>query len=65
MSHEMNHAKSLPGRREFLKSAGVAAAGLYLAGGKPLAMAQEPAVVFQRLFITLLGGRRRRGFHPL
>ncbi len=43
MQREIRESASLSGRREFLKSAGGAAAGLYLAGADSLAGAAQPA----------------------
>lgn len=41
MQRETNDTKSMSGRREFLKAAGVTAAGLYLANGRSPALAAE------------------------
>ena len=57
MQREMNDPKRLSGRREFLKSAGTVAAGLYLAGREPLVQAQEPATAAKPEALALNGGK--------
>ena len=56
MQRQTNDSKSLSGRREFLKSAGGAAAGVYLAGADPLASAQEPVNPVKRETLAINGG---------
>jgi dTDP-4-amino-4,6-dideoxygalactose transaminase len=56
MQPETNPTKSLPGRREFLKSAGTLAAGLYLAGGEAPAWAQAPATALKPETLAIRGG---------
>jgi dTDP-4-amino-4,6-dideoxygalactose transaminase len=62
MRRQTNDSQSRSGRREFLKSAGAAAAGLYLAGGDlagsdPLARAEESATSAKSETLAINGGR--------
>jgi perosamine synthetase len=59
MQQQTNDPKSLSGRREFLKSAGAVAAGLYLTGTGSLVRAQEPATAAAAK-PALLGGKAVR-----
>ncbi|MHB1033073.1 MAG: DegT/DnrJ/EryC1/StrS family aminotransferase [Pirellulales bacterium] len=56
MQRPTHDPQSLSGRRGFLKSAGAAAAGLYLAGSQPVAGAEAPAAQAETLAIN--GGKR-------
>jgi len=56
MQRQTNGPKSVSGRREFLKSAGGATAGLCLAGADPLASAQGPAIGAKNETLALHGG---------
>jgi len=56
MQRSTNDSNPLSGRREFLKSAGAAAAGLYLAGAESLAGAQQPATATKSEKLALNGG---------
>ena len=58
MHDEIGNAKLLSGRREFLKSAGAAAAGLYLAGTESLAVAQQPASATSSETLAIKGGSK-------
>jgi perosamine synthetase len=56
MQRQINDPKSLSGRREFLRSAGAAAAGLYLAGKTQRALSQEPGVAAKPETLAVNGG---------
>ena len=56
MQRQTNDPKSLSGRREFLKSAGAAAAGLYLAGSEAAGRRTEPAPAAKHETLALNGG---------
>ena len=56
MQRQTNDPKSQSARRTFLKSAGGAAAGLYLAGVDPLAAAQDLAAPVKRETLAIAGG---------
>jgi len=61
MQRETNDPKPLSGRREFLKSAGGAAAGFYLAGANALAGAPQAPVLAKRETLALGGGPKAVG----
>ena len=56
MQRQTNDPELRPGRRQFLKSASGAAAGLYLAGAEPQAGVQEPATAAKTEALALHGG---------
>jgi perosamine synthetase len=56
MQRQTNDPKMSSGRREFLKSAGTLAAGLYLASGNPLAGAEEPSTEAKKEVLAVKGG---------
>jgi dTDP-4-amino-4,6-dideoxygalactose transaminase len=56
MERKMNDP-NVAGRRDFLKSAGAAAAGLYLAGGDRLANGQESATAAKSETLAVSGGK--------
>ncbi|MEN6405471.1 MAG: aminotransferase class I/II-fold pyridoxal phosphate-dependent enzyme [Thermoguttaceae bacterium] len=56
MSQPMNHPKSVSARREFLKSAGAAAAGLYLTGHGAAALGQSSPKAANLETLAIHGG---------
>ena len=56
MQRQTNDHEPRPGRRQFLQSAGGAAAGLYLSHVEPLAHAQQPATAVRTETLALHGG---------
>ena len=58
MQRPTNDPKALPGRREFLKSAGIAAAGLYLAGANTSIGAEQAATPATKETLAVKGGSK-------
>ncbi len=57
MQRQTNDANPHSGRREFLKSTGILAAGLYLGSSRSLANAQGPATAVKSETLALNGGK--------
>jgi perosamine synthetase len=57
MKRQTNDSRLLSGRREFLKTAGAATAGLYLAGADLLNGAEQPAAVAKPETLAVNGGK--------